>query len=153
MEVAKLAPRGHGMEPRSAMVLCWIITVGLAEVAYLGAPWLVAVPAILAAVVVPTVIGGSASGRVWSGLFLLSAASAWQSITTGVKPCTFFTVNSRPYHPVPRSDALGPRCRLIFGRRVHSVVMLCALRQVTSRPDSGTTPAPVCMAGPVRVSW
>jgi hypothetical protein len=75
MEVAKLAPRGHGMEPRSAMVLCWIITVGLAEVAYLGAPWLVAVPAILAAIVVPAVVvGGPASGRVWSGLFLLSAA-------------------------------------------------------------------------------
>lgn len=77
MEAGTLAPRGHGMEPRSALVLCWIVTVGLAEVAYLGAPspWLVAVPAVLAALVVPAVIGGPASGRVWSGLFLLSAAA------------------------------------------------------------------------------
>ena len=97
-------------------------------------------------------VGGRLAFGIVGLLFLLSAASAWQSITTGVKPCTFFTVNSRPYHPVPRSDALGPRCRLIFGRRVHSVVMLCALCEVTPRPDSGSDPAPVCMAVPVRVS-
>lgn len=74
MEVGTLAPRGHVIEPRNAVALCWIVTVGLAEVAHLGAPWLVAVPVVLAAIVVPAVVGGSASSRAWFGLFLLSAA-------------------------------------------------------------------------------
>lgn len=74
MEVGTLAPRGHGMEPRNALVLCWILAVGLAQAAYLVAPWLVAVPALLAAIIVPAVIGGSTSARAWSGLLLLSAA-------------------------------------------------------------------------------
>lgn len=60
---------------RDRLLLCWLVVAGLAELAFQVTPWLAAVPALLAMVVVPAVLGGSVAARARAALLLLTAAA------------------------------------------------------------------------------
>jgi len=59
----------------TSLLLCWLVAAGAAQVAGLVGPWSALVPALLAAIVVPTVVGGRPWARAGIAMAMLTAAA------------------------------------------------------------------------------